>query len=99
MRNRLFIFSVVVLTGCGAFGPEYVPPAPTGKTCYVDADCAPNACCGQGTAVVHTTEAPDCALTTCTNMCPKGGIKCGCAVPVCRGNQCTSAVSSAANCG
>lgn len=93
MRLALLALLLSLASGCGAL----VLPGTdggTGARCDVDADCAPNACCGVGDAVVHVSQAPDCSQVTCTNTCPKQGIKCGCAVPVCRDQRCTAALAT-----
>lgn len=92
-----------VLLGLVALGCELPDPGPydagTGTVCYDDSECAPNACCGMGTAVINVADgAPDCRAVTCDGKCPANGIKCGCAVPVCRNSRCTSAISTTPGC-
>lgn len=70
----------------------------TGDPCNVDTDCAPNACCGMGDAIVAASKAPDCSTAKCSGACPVTGIKCGCAVAVCRNSRCAPAISTAPNC-
>jgi hypothetical protein len=91
------LFAAALLVSC-----ELPDPAPydagSGPVCYDDTECAPNACCGEGTAVVHKSQAPDCTTVKCSGACPINGIKCGCAVPVCRNQRCTSAISPMTGC-
>lgn len=94
---RGLLLGALLLASCGALeAPGY--DAGPGITCYDDTDCAPNGCCGMGTAVVHKSEAPDCSAATCSGSCPLNGIKCGCAVPVCRIQRCTSAIATTPGC-
>ena len=84
-------------SACGSLElPAY--DAGSGPTCYDDSECAPNGCCGTGTAVVHQSQAPDCSAVKCSGACPINGIKCGCAVPVCRLQRCSSAIATTAGC-
>ncbi len=87
--------------GCELYDPSFFSGDGgqfPGKTCYEDTDCAPNGCCGMGTEIVHVDDAPNCSTTQCMGNCPVSGIKCGCGVPVCRSNRCTSAISSSPDC-
>lgn len=93
MRAPVFLLAVLVLGGCGDVVLSGRDAGP-GKTCFADTDCAPNGCCGMGDAVVHVSDAPDCSQAVCTGTCPKQGIKCGCAVPVCRDQRCTAALAT-----
>jgi hypothetical protein len=95
--RRLKVVALVLAASCE---PVDLPPvdAGSGPICYDDSDCAPNACCGTGTAVVHKSLAPDCTTIKCSGACPINGIKCGCAVPVCRIQRCTSAISTTSGC-
>lgn len=90
----------LLLLGLSACGPidltTYVPP--DGKVCADDADCAPNGCCGEGDAIVHKDDAPDCSAAKCNSGCPLHGIKCGCAVPLCRSSRCVAAISPTPDC-
>ena len=98
MRSlRRLAVVALVLAGCDVVEIPALD-AGTGPTCYDDSDCAPNACCGMGTAVVHKSQAPDCTTVKCSGACPINGIKCGCAVPVCRTQRCTSAISTSPGC-
>lgn len=69
-----------------------------GALCFSDSDCAPNACCGQGTGVVGASQAPDCSAVTCTNNCPSNQLNCGCGLPVCRDGHCAVAVTTGPGC-
>ena len=93
MRRVLAIAAFVALAGCGELFPG-LQDAGAGKTCFQDSDCAPNGCCGMGTDVVHVSDAPECSAVVCTGTCPKQGIKCGCAIPVCRNQRCTAALAT-----
>jgi hypothetical protein len=95
LRGALWLALCVVAFGCGPITP-YAPPP--GDTCYDDTDCMPNACCGKGDAIVFKTHAPDCTTVKCDGSCPPDGIKCGCAVPVCRNSRCTSAIATTTGC-
>lgn len=96
IRPLLFVAAVLIVS-CEI--PEYRPAdAGSGKVCFDDSECAPNACCGMGTAIVHKSEAPDCTAVKCSGACPVNGIKCGCAVPVCRNQRCTSAIATTPGC-
>ena len=89
----------LVTASCGVYDlPSYMPPPASDVVCYDDSDCAPNGCCGEGDAIVHVTMAPSCTGRTCTGSCPRNGIMCGCAVPVCRDGQCRAAVSPTPDC-
>ncbi len=94
---RRLILAVVLLASCEPLAPPSTD-AGAGITCYDDSECAPNACCGMGSAIVHKSEAPDCSAVKCTGTCPVNGIKCGCAVPVCRSQRCTSAIATTPGC-
>jgi len=97
MRAALAGILLVAVTGCGVL--DYVPPGGDGGIeCYVDTDCAPNGCCGEGTAAVPLDLAPDCSGVVCSGTCPEGQVNCGCGLPVCRQNQCTVAVSTDPQC-
>jgi hypothetical protein len=95
-RIGLILIGWLVLGGCELGLPE--PEPMPGKVCYDDTDCAPNGCCGMGTDIVHVSDAPSCSGVQCSGSCPVNGIKCGCAVPVCRGSRCTSAISVTPDC-
>ncbi|MBK7858169.1 MAG: hypothetical protein IPJ65_06000 [Archangiaceae bacterium] len=96
--RRLLVTLAAVAAACGPVDfSTYVPPD-NGKLCYDDADCAPNGCCGMGTAIVHKDDAPDCSAASCTGSCPVNGIKCGCAVPLCRNSRCVAAISPTPDC-
>lgn len=92
-RSVVSCLIVCVFVASCDFVPVEPDPTPSGAICYADSDCAPNACCGQGTAIVHASMAPDCRAVSCDGSCPVNGIRCGCAVPVCRDSRCTSAIS------
>jgi hypothetical protein len=96
MFRRLALAAGVSLAACGPidFPPEPLP----GEICYQDSDCVPNGCCGMGTAIVEKSHAPDCSAVKCDGTCPASGIKCGCALPVCRSARCASAVATTPNC-
>lgn len=97
LHRPLLLVAAVLLGACDL--PELTSSdGGNGITCYDDSDCAPNGCCGQGTAVVHKSQAPDCTTVRCSGMCPVNGIKCGCAIPVCRSQRCTSAISTTTGC-
>ena len=83
IRRCALLFVVALLGACESLETPLVD-AGSGITCYDDSECAPNACCGDGTAIVHKSQAPDCSTVKCSGACPINGIKCGCAVPVCR---------------
>jgi hypothetical protein len=89
---------LLVCLSCGPIDFDDTYPPPGGPVCYDDTDCAPNACCGEGDAVVHVDQAPDCSLARCSGSCPIHGIRCGCAVPVCRSGQCVAAISPTPDC-
>ena len=97
--RRALVGVALAVTACGPveFTTD-VPPDGSGKICYDDTDCAPNACCGEGTAIVHKDDAPDCSAVHCSGHCPARGIKCGCAVPVCSSGRCIAAISPTPDC-
>ena len=95
--RRPLLVAVALLASCGALDlPVY--DAGSGPICYDDAECVPNACCGTGDAIVHKSLGPDCTTVKCSGACPINGIKCGCAVPVCRNQRCTSAIATTTGC-
>ena len=98
--RRALLLVLVTICGCGTIdGTPFPMEGPKDMTvCYDDTDCAPNGCCGEGTAIVHRMNAPDCSAVECTNSCPQNGIKCGCAVPVCRDGRCVAAISPSPDC-
>ena len=85
MIRALLVMAALLVSSCEL--PSVSPADAGGITCFDDTDCTPNACCGMGTAVVHKSQAPDCTTVKCSGMCPINGIKCGCAVPVCRSQR------------
>ncbi len=90
---------MVVAAGCALPDlPAY--DAGSGTVCYDDSDCTPNGCCGTGDAVIHVSDpgVPDCRAVSCDGKCPANGIKCGCAVPVCRNARCSSAIATTPGC-
>jgi len=99
MFVRLFPLLIGVSLGGGlgcdvdSLGPpdEDAPPVLSNKTCYSDDDCVANACCGDGTAVTHVDEGPNCRGVRCTGECPPGSIDCGRCIPFCRGARCDAA--------
>ena len=93
------VAALLLVAACGPVDlTTYVPP--DGKACYDDSDCVPNDCCGNGDTVVHKDDAPDCTTVSCGGTaCPIHGIKCGCAVPVCRQSRCIAATSPTPECG
>lgn len=84
------------LAGCdpaefpGTGGPG---PAP-GPVCYVDEDCVPADCCGEGSGVVHDSQAPSCFDVQCNTNCDPSQVSCGCGVPYCRDGRCVAAVTA-----
>ena len=94
MRRGALLLILCVTASCGVLdSPSYMPPGASDATCYDDTDCAPNACCGEGDAVVHANDAPACGAVQCTGSCPRNSVNCGCGVPLCRDGRCVAAVS------
>ena len=91
--RALAVLSAVLVTGCGLV-PDFPDSDGGGTVCYLDADCVPNGCCGDGTWAVHVDEAPDCSAVRCSGSCPLAEVNCGCGLPVCRQNRCSVAVST-----
>lgn len=83
--------------GCeiGDLGMGDIPPATSTITCYSDSDCATDACCGQGSEILHRSEAPSCSNVSCGSLCPAGtpsySVDCGRCIPVCRDSRCAPA--------
>jgi len=96
MRPAVALSMLLAAAGCGVI--DDFPTGDGGIECYVDADCAPNACCGLGTAAVPLSQAPDCSAVKCDGQCPIDQVNCGCGLPVCRLNQCAVAVSTDPSC-
>lgn len=77
------------------------PPGISNVTCFQDSDCVPNACCGDGTAVTHVSEGPDCQGVRCdpcdslcaASSCTPSTLRCGTCIPVCRNSRCAAACS------
>lgn len=89
----------LLLAGCGPVidddGGGGLAPGPV---CYVDEDCVPNRCCGEGTSAVHVSLAPACRGIACTGSCDENTIDCGCGIPICRDQRCTVARTVSASC-
>ena len=99
MRRGVALLALITAGSCGFYEPAgYMPPAASDVVCYDDSDCAPNGCCGEGTAIVHVSEAPSCGGRQCSGACPANGIRCGCAVPICRDGRCVAAISTSPDC-
>jgi hypothetical protein len=81
--------------GCGAIDPGN-PDG--GRVCYLDTDCVPDGCCGQGTGAIHVLDGPDCSMVRCDGQCPLEQVRCGCGLPVCRDSRCQVAVSTEPRC-
>jgi hypothetical protein len=75
----------------GGGGGGDIPAGLSDTICYRDSDCAPNACCGQGTNPTHVSEAPDCSNVRCDGTCPADTIDCGRCIAVCRSSRCSAA--------
>ncbi|MEW5738567.1 MAG: hypothetical protein AB1938_06550 [Myxococcota bacterium] len=86
---------VFVATGCGTVDS---PQPDGGRVCYLDSDCVPDGCCGQGTGAIHVLDGPDCSTVRCDGQCPPEQVRCGCGLPVCRESRCTVAVSTEPRC-
>jgi hypothetical protein len=67
------------------------PPVLSNAVCYDDADCVANACCGEGTAITHRDEGPNCANVRCDGTCPPDSVDCGRCIPTCRNARCAAA--------
>ena len=70
---------------------EDAPPVLSSAVCYDDSDCVASACCGEGNAVTHRSEGPNCAGVRCDGTCPPDSIDCGRCIPVCREARCAGA--------
>lgn len=93
--------AVLLGVGLGGLSCDVVdlPDDPLlGPPCYVDSDCVPNACCGEGTGVVSASQAPDCRTVRCSGSCNPNSIQCGCGLPVCRDGHCAVAYTSGPAC-
>src|SRR5690242_8893085 len=105
MRVRtLWLLAAVgvgIASGCGPVIDDISTPT-SGKVCYVDSDCVPDDCCGQGHSAVHIDDAPNCRGVTCGNNCPANSIDCvndvACGIPVCRDQRCTVARTVSEEC-
>lgn len=64
-----------------------------GPVCYVNSECAPDDCCGEGTSIVHSSLAPSCSGVQCSGPYPDNTINQGQCIPYCRGSRCTAACS------
>jgi hypothetical protein len=83
-----------LLSGCepvdlGDFGD--IPQPASNRTCYTDADCTGNACCGRGTQPTHVEDGPDCSNVRCGGECPEDGLDCGRCTVICRESRCSAA--------
>jgi len=59
--------------------------------CYEDNDCTPNACCGEGTSMVHVSNGPSCSGVVCPgDSYPSNTINQGACIPYCRDARCVS---------
>ena len=80
------------VAGCEPIDPpSEIPPGLSDKVCYVNSDCAPNGCCGEGTNPTHVTEAPNCSNVRCDGTCKADTIDCGRCIAVCRDSRCAAA--------
>ena len=82
------------VSGCepvdlGEFGG--IPQPESNRTCYTDADCTGNACCGLGTRPTHVQDGPDCSSVRCGGDCPDNGLECGRCTVYCRESRCSAA--------
>jgi hypothetical protein len=92
-----FIVGFALALSCGDLAdlPDDIPKGPA---CRSDAECVPNACCGEGTGISHESAAPSCSNVSCNNQCDPSKIECGCGLPVCRDGYCAVAWSGEARC-
>ncbi|MFP2897112.1 hypothetical protein [Corallococcus sp. 4LFB] len=70
---------------------EDTPPVLSSQVCYDDSDCVANACCGEGTAITHRDEGPNCTGVRCDGTCPPDSVDCGRCIPTCRNARCAAA--------
>jgi hypothetical protein len=85
------------LVACGPLDEDIFGP-PSGRTCYENADCVPDGCCGQATAAIHKDDATSCTGVVCQGSCPVDQVDCGCGLPVCKEQRCTVARQVDARC-
>ena len=98
MKKLPLVLLVVLAAGCGPYIEDGSGGQLPGPICYLDSDCAPNDCCGEGTRVVHVNDAPSCRGVSCSGTCPANSIDCGCGIPVCRDQRCQIARTVSAEC-
>jgi hypothetical protein len=97
MARRFLVASLALAAaGCGLV--DTFPADGGGRVCYLDTDCVPDGCCGQGAGAIHVLDAPDCSMVRCDGSCPAEQVRCGCGLPVCRDSRCAVAVSTEPRC-
>ncbi|PTL78389.1 hypothetical protein [Vitiosangium sp. GDMCC 1.1324] len=84
---------LTLAAGCGPVDPNFgnIPTPLSDRTCYTDADCTGNACCGEGTNPTHVQDGPDCSGVRCNGSCPVNGLDCGRCYVYCRDSRCEAA--------
>ncbi len=86
---------LTMAAGCGPVDADFgeTPVPLSNRTCYTDADCTGNACCGLGSNPTHVLDGPSCSGVRCTSGCPENGLDCGRCIVYCRESRCEAACS------
>ena len=77
------LFAILLLVACA----NQAPTSSSKKSCFVDSDCVPAACCHASHAV-NKEFAPKCAGMFCSQECAPGTIDCGQGQIKCVKNEC-----------